>query len=100
MEGIIPMTAGLLLDIFGVLLISQKFGLHHNIATRVKIALKEDEDKIDKHELSMYIDPRTHPTSAWNNKYMNIQWSDARIGFYFIVSGFFLILVASWVDYL
>lgn len=99
MTWIIPIIFGSLLDIFGVLLIAQQFTVLHSIGTRVKIAIIEYQELIDKHKLNAYVNPRTNPTEAWNHIYRHIQRVDTQWGLVFLTCGFLLIIIGNIMNY-
>ncbi len=116
-ESIIPMTAGLLLDICGGYLIVQNFiqmvnrgtRTYHSILDHVNKDQKSPDKIIDN--ITQIQDKRiSFPnkigsisvsyTVAWNmfakeNTVKTIRW-----GFAFLSVGFFLILIASWINYI
>lgn len=90
MESIIPMTAGLLLDICGAFLIVKLF-LTYAKNSRFFI----NEDGI----LSQWTHSNFKNESAEYDRQKQAV-SDARWGFVFLSTGFILILISSWINYL
>ncbi|MGY5147595.1 MAG: hypothetical protein ACW9W4_06325 [Candidatus Nitrosopumilus sp. bin_7KS] len=90
MESIIPMTVGLLLDICGSFLIV-KLILNNIQNSRFFVG---SDGKLWQSSMSNYHDDKKEYDRQ------NQAVIDARYGFVFLSSGFILILIASWINYL
>lgn len=96
MESIIPMTAGLLLDICGVFLILRPFlyGLKQLLALeRVWFLTNFSDTETDWSNLISNI--AKSQLNNFRTNYDMVYW-----GFGFLSSGFILILIASWINYI
>lgn len=117
MESIIPMTAGLLLDICGSYLIVQDFIQMVNRGTRTYHSILDhvnknqtSPDKIIDNMEQLQNKMISFPnkigsisvpySSAWNMFSKKDTTNTIKWGFTFLSSGFILILIASWIDYL
>lgn len=116
-ESIIPMTAGLLLDICGGYLIVQDFiqmidrgtRTYHSFLDHVNKDQKSPDkifDSLTQLQNKMIIFPNkigsisvAYP-EAWNMFYKQDTIKTIKFGFVFLSSGFILILIASWITYI
>ena len=103
MDSIIPMTAGLLLDICGTLLILKPFMfVSKNMRLRDYPNLFSDFEIVGEdwfyyiNELDGKISEKNRDDRKKSQKYSD----DVKWGFVFLSIGFFLILIASWINYL
>jgi len=102
MEWIIPMTAGLLLDICGAFLIVRDFLYFVNRNSRIQRAQIElderQKDRMKKGEAGVFVgDP--FDTQTWNMLYDLDPRHDIRWGFIFLFSGFVLQIIANIINY-
>jgi hypothetical protein len=103
MELIIPMTAGLLLDICGTLLILKPFMfISKNMRLRDYPSITSVAEEVGEdwfyyiEELDKKISEKNRDDRKKNQKYAD----DVKWGFVFLAFGFFLILIASWINYI
>ena len=90
MESIIPMTAGLLLDICGSFLIAKLFLSN----------IRNSRFFMDSKGRTVQMAMSNFENDYAENKRQNQAVVDAKYGFTFLACGFFLILIASWITYL
>lgn len=90
MDGwIVPMTAGLMLDICGAFLIIKLF-LNNIQNSRFYVG---DDGKLWQSTMSNYEDDKKE------DERQKKAVSDARDGFTILAVGFILVLIASWISY-